>query len=317
MYIGLWLLSDGHVSILLHPHCTPGPSPCIYKRKVQGPHARGWSRGRTDRRTGSLSLSLANTCNPYCKRIRPWRRITRATISPPLVFHLATTHLGWDTHRQFYSSVQGPLGVKTPTVGAPGRGLLHVDEQLPVELQMGSLQQPLQPGSLEFVSLDGSYDMVLLPSQRDSDNNGRQPTRRRWTRRRLPPGAEEQHPGLSRYLPRRRRRRQDNRGQAGGDTSLAVEQVNDAGTPAGDMLGVDLTPEMTASVVSPQRANLKQKDDASTLTEGLLGVSLVPEITLQSVPHTTSSPSADQEVPSIFHPVPFRFSFDPPSDPLR
>jgi hypothetical protein len=34
MYIGLWLLSAGHVSILLHPHCTPGPSPYIYKRKV-------------------------------------------------------------------------------------------------------------------------------------------------------------------------------------------------------------------------------------------------------------------------------------------
>jgi hypothetical protein len=35
---------------------------------------------------------------------------------------------------------------------------------------MGSLQQPLHPetvlhfGSLEFMSLDGSYDMVLLPS---------------------------------------------------------------------------------------------------------------------------------------------------------
>jgi hypothetical protein len=28
------------------PHCTPGPSPCIYKREVQGLHARG-SRGRT------------------------------------------------------------------------------------------------------------------------------------------------------------------------------------------------------------------------------------------------------------------------------
>jgi hypothetical protein len=27
------------------PHCTPGPSPCIYKRKVQGLHAGG-SRGR-------------------------------------------------------------------------------------------------------------------------------------------------------------------------------------------------------------------------------------------------------------------------------
>jgi hypothetical protein len=41
---------------------------------------------------------------------------------------------------------------------------------------MGSLQQPLQPGtvlrfgSLEFMSLDGSYDMILLPPPRDSDN---------------------------------------------------------------------------------------------------------------------------------------------------
>jgi hypothetical protein len=53
---------------------------------------------------------------------------------------------------------------------------------------MGSLQQPLQPGtllrfgSLEFMSLDGSYDMVLLPPQRDSDNDGRQLARRRRTR---------------------------------------------------------------------------------------------------------------------------------------
>jgi hypothetical protein len=36
---------------------------------------------------------------------------------------------------------------------------------------------------------------------------------------------------------------------------------------------------------------------------------------VQSAPDATSSPSIDQEVPSIFHPVPFRFSFDPPSDP--
>jgi hypothetical protein len=41
---------------------------------------------------------------------------------------------------------------------------------------MGSLQQPLQPGtvlrfgSLEFMSCDGSYDMVLLPLQRDSND---------------------------------------------------------------------------------------------------------------------------------------------------
>jgi hypothetical protein len=240
---------------------------------------------------------------------------------PPFVFHLAPTHLGWGTQRQFYSSVQGPLGVEMPTVGALGRGLLRVDEQLPVEFQMGSLQQPLQPGtllrfgSLEFMSLDGSYDMVLLPPQRGSDNDGRQPARRRRTRRRLPPVAEEQHPGLSRHLPRRGRRRRGNRGQAGGGTSSAVEQVDDAGTPAGNMSGVDLAPETTTSVVSPQHANPKQTDDASTLAKGLLGVSLVPDITVQSVPDATSSSSIDREVQSVFHPVPFRFSFDPPRNP--
>jgi hypothetical protein len=162
---------------------------------------------------------------------------------------------------------------------------------------------------------DGSYDMVLLPPQRDSNNDGRQLARRRRTRRRLPPVAEEQHPGLPRHPPRRRRRRRGNRGQAGGDTSSAVERVDDAGTPAGDMSGVVLAPETMTSVVSPQRANPKRTDDASTLAKDLLGVSLIPEITVQSVPDATSPPSIDQEVPSVFHPVPFRFSFDPPSDP--
>jgi hypothetical protein len=81
------------------------------------------------------------------------------------------------------------------------------------------------------------------------------------------------------------------------------------------MSGVVLAPETTTSVVSPQHANPKRTDDASTLAKGLLGVSLVPEITVQSVPDATSPPSIDQEVPSVFHPVPFRFSFDPPSDP--
>src|SRR5699024_12003506 len=116
-----------------------------------------------------------------------------------------------------YSSAQGPPGFETPTVGALGRGLLRVDEQLPVKLQMGSLQQPFQPGtvlrfgSLEFMSLDGSYDMILLPPPRDSDNGGRQPARRRRNQRRLPHVAEEQHSGLSRRLPRRRRTRRGDR----------------------------------------------------------------------------------------------------------
>jgi hypothetical protein len=129
------------------------------------------------------------------------------------------------------------------------------------------------------------------------------------------PVAEEQYPGLSCRPPRRRRRRRGNRGHAGGGASSAVERVNDTDTPAGDMSSVVLTPDTTTDVVSPRHANPKRIDDASTLVEDLLGVSLVPEIMVQSVPDATSSPSIDREVPSVFHPVPFRFSFDPPSDP--
>jgi hypothetical protein len=154
-----------------------------------------------------------------------------------------------------YSSVQGPPGVETPTVGAPGRGLLRVDEQLPVKLQMGSLQQPLQPrtklrfGSLEFMSLDDNYDMILLPPLRDNDSGGRQPARRRRNRRRLPHVAEERHPGLSRHLPRRQRRRRGRHGQAGGGTSSAVERVDGTGAPTGDTSGVGLAPKTKTSVV--------------------------------------------------------------------
>jgi hypothetical protein len=164
------------------------------------------------------------------------------------------------------------------------------------------------------MSLDGSYDMVLLPPPRDNDNDSHQPARRRRNRRRLPRVVEEQRSGQSCHLPRHRRRR-GNHGQAGGSTSLAVERVDDAGAPAGDTSGVDLASETKTSIVSPQRASPKRTDDASTLAKDLLGVSLIPEITVQSVPDATSSPSVDQEVPSVFHPVSFRFSFDPPSDP--
>jgi hypothetical protein len=219
-----------------------------------------------------------------------------------------------------YSSVQGPPGFETPTVGAQGRGLLRVDEQLPVKLQMGSLQQPFQPGmvlhfgSLEFMSLDGSYDMILLPPPRDIDNGGRQPARRRQNRRRLPHVAEEQHSGLSRPLPRRQRRRRGNQGQAGGGTSSVVERVNDADAPTGDTSGIDFTSETETSAVSPQHANSKQTDDASTLAKDLLGVTLMPETMVQSAPNVTSSPPVDEEVPTDSHLVPFGFNLDPPSD---
>jgi hypothetical protein len=164
------------------------------------------------------------------------------------------------------------------------------------------------------MSLDGSYDMILLPPPRDSDNGDRQPARRRRNQRRLPHMAEEQHPGLSCHLPHRRRRRRGNHGQAGGGTSSAVEQVDDAGAPAGDTSGFDLASETKTSAVSPQHANPKQTNDDSTLAKDLLGVALVPETTVRSAPNVTSSPPVDQEVPTDSHLVPFGFSFDPPSD---
>jgi hypothetical protein len=63
----------------LHPHCTPGPSPCIYKREVQGLPAGG-SRGGTSKRTGSLSLS--RTLVTPTMSTPPWCEIIRAAFSP-------------------------------------------------------------------------------------------------------------------------------------------------------------------------------------------------------------------------------------------
>jgi hypothetical protein len=178
----------------------------------------GWPRGEDE--TAHAGLSLPPTrmlVTPYCKRTRPGRGtstkaagfpFTPVSLFSPLRAPSRADPFGLGHVATIYSSVQGPPGVKTPTVVAPGRGLLRVDEQLSVKLQMGSLQQPFQPGtvlrfgSLEFMSLDGSYDMILLPLPRDSDIGGREQARRRRNRRRLPHVAEEQHSGLSRRLPR-------------------------------------------------------------------------------------------------------------------
>jgi hypothetical protein len=163
------------------------------------------------------------------------------------------------------------------------------------------------------MSLDGSYDMILLPPPRTNDNGGRQPARRRRNRRHLPRVVEEQHSSSPRPLPRQRRRRRGNQGQAEGSASTAVERVDSAGTPTGGASGIDLAFETKASVVSPRHANSEQTDDASALAKGLLDVTLVPETTVQSVPDVTSSPPVDQEVPVDSHPTSFEFSLDPPS----
>src|SRR5699024_1822427 len=88
----------------------------------------------------ALALSHADACNPLLQAhpsalgagqhegrgcpftVLPLRVPSRA--DPSGLGHVAT----------IYSSVQGPPGVETPTVGTPGRGLLRVDEQLPVKL---------------------------------------------------------------------------------------------------------------------------------------------------------------------------------------
>jgi hypothetical protein len=120
MYIGLWLPSARHVSTLLHPHCTPGPSPYIYKRKVQGPRTKrgGRAGGRADEQ-GSLSLSHVRACNPLLQAHPPWAqdntRPQFPLLFPPCVSSRADPS-GLGHTATIYSSVQGPPGVEMPTI---------------------------------------------------------------------------------------------------------------------------------------------------------------------------------------------------------
>jgi hypothetical protein len=102
-------------------YCTSGPSPYAYKRKVQGSRTRRLAA--RENRTARISLSLPPTrtlVTPYCKRTRPRRKTTRRPrVSPfacllfsPFVLHLALTHLGWDTRRQFTRRSRDPPGSK-------------------------------------------------------------------------------------------------------------------------------------------------------------------------------------------------------------
>jgi hypothetical protein len=69
--------------------------------------------GRADEQ--ALSLSLVNACNPLLQAHPPWAQDNTSRGSPccfPLVFHLAPTHLGWDTQRQFTRRSRDPSGSK-------------------------------------------------------------------------------------------------------------------------------------------------------------------------------------------------------------
>jgi hypothetical protein len=95
------------------PRCTPGLSPCLYKRGVQG-HPKGGSREGSSGRAlcSPLSLSLTRrACNPYCER-HPWCRIIYG-LSHIFFFHPAPTHLRRDTQRQFTRRFRDPRGRNT------------------------------------------------------------------------------------------------------------------------------------------------------------------------------------------------------------
>jgi hypothetical protein len=163
------------------------------------------------------------------------------------------------------------------------------------------------------MSLDGSYDMILLPPP-DDDNGGRQPARQRRNRRHLPRVVEEQHLSSPRPLPRHRRRRRGNQGRAGGRASSAIERIDVPSAPTGGASGVDLAFETEASAVPPRHANPEQVDDASALAEGLQDVALVPKTTAQSAPDVTMSLLVDRKVLTNSHPTLFRLGLNPPSD---
>jgi hypothetical protein len=114
MYIGPWLLSAGHVSTLLHPHCTLDPLLTSIKGRSRALVRK--VAAREDGLTNRLSPSHANTCNPLLQAHPPWTRdnTNRGSLFS-LVFHLAPTHLGWDMQRQFTRRSRDP-GVETPTI---------------------------------------------------------------------------------------------------------------------------------------------------------------------------------------------------------
>jgi hypothetical protein len=64
------------------PHCTPGPSPCIYKREVQALPVGGSEGDRTEGRTYKQALSLLRTLVTPTTSTPPWCEIIRAAFSP-------------------------------------------------------------------------------------------------------------------------------------------------------------------------------------------------------------------------------------------
>jgi hypothetical protein len=140
MYIGLWLPSARHVSTLLHPPIVHlGPLLTSIKGRSRALVREGGRAGeRADARGSrplSLSLSLANAYNLLLQAHPPWAQDnTKAAVSPycfPPCVPSRTDPSGLGHAATIYSSVQGPPGVETPTVGAPGRACCVLTNSFP------------------------------------------------------------------------------------------------------------------------------------------------------------------------------------------
>jgi hypothetical protein len=95
-------------------HCTPGPSPCIYKREVQALPAGGSKGGRAEGRAyeQAHSLSRASACNPYYEHTT-WCEIIRAAFSPCVPFRANSSRQGHAATNLLVGP--GTPGSETPT----------------------------------------------------------------------------------------------------------------------------------------------------------------------------------------------------------
>jgi hypothetical protein len=138
MYIGLWLLFARHVSTLLHPPIVHlGPLLTSIKGRSRAlVREGGHAGGRADGQALSLSLSLANACNPLLQAHPPWAQdnTSRSSLFCSPLCSVSRRPIWAETRSDNLLVGPGTPRVETPTVGTPGRGLLRVDEQLPVKL---------------------------------------------------------------------------------------------------------------------------------------------------------------------------------------
>jgi hypothetical protein len=89
------------------PHCTSGPSPCIYKREDQGLPAGRRAEGRANKQ----ALSRArDACNPYYEH--PRCEIIQAAFPPCVPSCANPSGQGHAAINSLVGSVEGPPGPK-------------------------------------------------------------------------------------------------------------------------------------------------------------------------------------------------------------